>query len=238
MPNTDKPKHDIEQSRAVQDFIKAIYALQQGLEATDRVSTNALKDARGITAPSVTDMAKRLVESGLVDYRKYYGLRLTDEGESLALRIIRRHRLLELYLVQELGYALHEVHDEADALEHAVSDRFVEAIADKLGHPQFDPHGDPIPSAEGQITRRELQPLSDLPLDTQGRVARFISNDSDMLQHTLDRGFKLHVAVQVTARDPFDGPLTIQLGEREIVIGHAVAEKILIELDDDRTPAP
>jgi DtxR family Mn-dependent transcriptional regulator len=219
-------------SESVQDFIKAVYALQQKLPPDEEkgVSTNALKDVLDITAPSVTDMAKRLAESGFIDYVKYQGVRLTEKGMAMALTLIRRHRLIELYLVQELNYALHEVHDEADKLEHAVSDRFIAAIDTKLGNPEFDPHGDPIPTEDGMITRRELCPLSELPLDTPARVSRLISHDSNMLQHTLDRGFALHTEVQVTARDPFEGPLTVKLGEQQTVIGHQVAESILVEV--------
>jgi DtxR family Mn-dependent transcriptional regulator len=214
-------------SKSVEDFIKAVYALQQEQE---RVSTNALRDALKITAPSVTDMARRLEESGLLDYRKYRGVRLTDAGETMALKIIRRHRLIESYLVEELGYELHEVHEEADHLEHAVSDRFIEAIAIKLGNPAFDPHGDPIPAVDGTMQPRELRPLSELPLDTRARVSRLIAADAEMLQHTLDRGFTLETWVEVTARDPFEGPLTVRLQNGETVIGFSVAENILVEV--------
>lgn len=147
-------------SESVQNFLKSVYALQQEM---DRVSTNALADVLGISAPSVTDMAQRLEEAGLLDYQKYRGVVLTDKGQQAALQIIRRHRLIELYLVERLGYALHEVHDEAENLEHAVSDRFVEAIAARLGHPDLDPHGDPIPAQDGTITHRNLIALTDWP---------------------------------------------------------------------------
>lgn len=215
-------------SESVEDFIKTVYTLQQTCE---RVSTNALKDALGITAPSVTDMARRLEESGLVDYLKYRGVRLTEEGESMALGIIRRHRLIELYLVQELGYALHEVHDEAENLEHAVSERFIAAIAEKLGNPRYDPHGDPIPDVDGTMSRRELHPLSEMLVATPGRVSRLLTNDPDMLQHTLERGFQLGTRVIVLARDPFQGPLTIELNGDEVIIGHSVAANILVEVE-------
>ncbi|MGJ3238696.1 MAG: metal-dependent transcriptional regulator [Anaerolineae bacterium] len=222
-------------SQAVENFIKAVYVLQSehthnASKEDMRVSTNALKTALEISAPSVTDMAQRLVENGLVDYRKYRGVRLTDKGEALALNLIRRHRLIELYLVRELGYELHEVHDEAEELEHAVSDRFIEAINTKLGAPEFDPHGDPIPDVDGTFTRRELQPLSELPITTRGHVSRFISTDSEMLQHTLDRGFLLDKPIEVLARDPFNGPITVQLGEQQTTIGYMVAETILVEV--------
>lgn len=222
-------------SESVENFVKAVYVLQSELndkhnDAESRVSTNALKEALAITAPSVTDMAQRLVENGLVDYRKYRGVRLTEAGEALALKLIRRHRLIELYLVRELAYELHEVHDEAETLEHAVSDRFIEAINAKLGQPEFDPHGDPIPDADGIFTRRELHPLSELSVAARGRVSRFISTDSDMLQHTLDRGFVLGESVEIIARDPFQGPITVQVGDEQAVIGYTVAETILVEM--------
>lgn len=214
-------------SESVEHFIKAVYKLQQ---EQDRVSTNALKDELNITAPSVTDMAKRLVKDNLLDYRKYHGMRLTTTGEAMALQIIRRHRLIELYLVQELGYELHEVHDEADGLEHAVSSRFIEAISDKLGHPKFDPHGDPIPAEDGAITERDLHALSTVPLSATAQVSRLIAPNDEMLQYILDKGFALHSIVQVTARDPYDGPVTIMVEGDETVIGHAIAELILVEV--------
>lgn len=217
-------------SQSVEDFLKKVYTLQQSME---RVSTNALADALSITAPSVTDMAQRLVEEGTIDYRKYKGIRLTADGEQVALNILRRHRLIELYLVQGLGYELHEVHDEAEALEHTVSDRFIAAIATKLGHPEFDPHGDPIPDLEGVMPIRELQPLSTLPLDTPARICRFITENPEMLQHTQERGLIMGTELEMLARDPFDGPITLKLdSEPQMVIGHSVASAILVEILD------
>lgn len=213
-------------SESVQNFLKSIYALQQG---GDRVSTNAMADLLNISAPSVTDMAQRLEEAGLVDYQKYRGMTLTPAGEAAALKILRRHRLIELYLVEELGYELHEVHDEAENLEHAVSDRFIEAIAERLGHPDVDPHGDPIPRADGSIRRRDLQPLSEWPLNAPAHVLRIRARNDDMLQHIVGRGIKLNAQVEVTGRDPFDGPLTLQVDGEPQIIGHNVAACILVD---------
>jgi len=214
-------------SPSVENFLKAVYALQSGEE---RVSTNALAETLCITAPSVTDMARRMVEAGLVDYMRYHGVLLTEKGEAIALRVIRRHRLIELYLVTELDYKLHEVHDEAEQLEHAVSDRFVDALSEKLGNPHIDPHGDPIPAPDGTIARRELVALSTLPLKTAAHVSRFVAENAEMLQHILDKGFRLDTRVEVLARDPFEGPITAQVGEDERVIGHNVAAAILVEV--------
>ncbi len=219
-------KPDLTQSESVQNFLKAVYSLQRG---DVPVSTNALAEMLNVKAPSITDMAQRLVAGGLVDYTKYQGVVLTAAGKGLALKIIRRHRLIELYLVKELGYQLQEVHDEAENLEHAVSDRFIEAIADKLGNPEFDPHGDPIPAEDGSIIRRDLHSLTEWPLNQAASVARIKAENPDMLQHILDRGFRLEAQVEVVARDPFDGPVTTLVDGEQRVIGHHVADCILVE---------
>ena len=221
--------HLTARSQSKEDFLKAVYVLQQSVE---RVSTNALADALNIAAPSVTDMARRMEVDGMVEYKKYRGVRLTQKGERHALHVLRRHRLLELYLVNELGYELHEVHKEAEDLEHAVSDYFVEAIAAKLGHPSVDPHGDPIPTADGIITQRNLVALTELPLHTSATVSRLKADKNDMLQHILDRGFKLGAVVYLTSLDPFQGPLTAQVDNHERVIGYNVAETILVEVNE------
>ena len=214
-------------SQSVEDFLKAIFHLQR---QADRVSTNALAEALNISAPAVTDMAQRLVDEGTVDYLKYRGVRLTHEGERVALKMLRRHRLIEAYLLEDLGYQLHEVHDEAEALEHTVSDRFVEAIARKLGNPPYDPHGDPIPNRDGLMIQRDLQPLSQLPSRTPARIRRFIMDDPRMLQETQKRGLALGKQLEVLARDEFDGPLELRLqpGLRQI-IGFKMASTILVE---------
>ncbi len=218
-------------SQSVEDFLKAVYTLQREHE---RVSTNALAEALNVSPPAVTDMAQRLVEEGTVDYRKYRGVRLTDEGERVALQMLRRHRLIETYLVHDLEYELHEIHDEAEALEHSVSDRFIEAIARKLGNPKYDPHGDPIPNLDGIMSQRDLQPLSSLALHTPARIRRFVMDDPDMLQDSQERGLMMGNTLEVTARERFEGPLTIQVGSQEpIIIGHKMASLILVEFFDN-----
>ena len=219
-------KSDITQSESVQNFLKAVYSLQAN---SDRVSTNALAEVLNVAAPSITDMAQRLVAADLIDYQKYQGVRLTTTGEALALKIIRRHRMIELYLVRQLGYALQDVHAEAENLEHAVSDQFIEAIAAKLGNPDIDPHGDPIPHADGTIVRRDLHPLSEWPLHTAASVARIKADNGEMLQHILDRGFKLDAQIEVLSRDPFNGPVTAMVDGEQRVVGHNVADCILVE---------
>lgn len=230
---------DYIQSRSIGDFLKAVYTLQARIEHTShpdsdleaRVSTNELAEALNISAPSVTDMARRMEELNLVDYRKYYGVRLTDQGKEIALRLIRRHRLIELYLVEELGYGLHEVHDEAEVLEHSVSDRFVNTIYEKLGYPTHDPHGDPIPTPDGKVITRDLTPLTDIPLDTLAIVRRYDTQNNELIAYILERGFELGCEVIVTSRDPFEGPITSQINAETRVLGHNVAKNIMVELD-------
>ena len=218
-------------SRSVEDFVKAVYRLQQ---SHDRVSTNVLSHELQISAPSVTDMARRMVSAGLVDYRKYQGVVLTPEGQALALRILRRHRLIELYLLRELDYSLGEVHREAEQLEHAVSDRFVEAIAGKLGNPDLDPHGEPIPAEDGTILQREQVPLRDLEEGVPAIVSQLTTDDELMLDHIISRGFTLNAPVAVVARDPFDGPLTVRVGGASRIIGASVAGSILVEVESTK----
>ncbi len=217
-------------SRSVEDFLKTVYTLQR---ETDRVSTSALADALNISAPAVTDMAQRLVEEGTVDYLKYRGVRLTEEGERVALKMVRRHRLIEAYLVQDLGYQLHEVHDEAEALEHTVSDRFVEAISRKLNNPSYDPHGDPIPDLKGVMPVRDLHPLSNLALNTPARIRRFVMEDPAMLRNTQERGLELGKALEVVQRDQFDGPIVVLIQPQNLqTIGFKMASTILVEFHE------
>jgi len=225
----EKPHTDLEITKAVEDFLKAVFTLHSH---DDRVTTNALAEVLQRTQPTVTDMAQRLMTAGLIDYQKYKGVMLTETGQEIALKMLRRHRLIELYLVRELGYELPEVHDEAERLEHAVSDRFIEALAQRLGNPQIDPHGDIIPAADGTMAERELLPLSELAHATPATISRLRATNPDMLQHMLDRGFALGAQVEVTARDPFDGPLTARIAGEQRVLGHAVAACIDVEVEN------
>lgn len=222
------PPHHRSSENSSENFIKAIYNLIQKT-GESRISTNALADVLQIKAPSVTDMAQRLEESGLVDYVKYRGVGLTNKGHELALRILRRHRLIELYLVNELGYQLHEVHAEAEVLEHHVSDRFIEALAHKLGDPNLDPHGDPIPNRDGTMIVRDLQPLSQLSLHTVATVARIGIEQDEMLKLILQKGLCLGAQVILLAHTPDDETFTISVLGVETVISHQVATYVMVE---------
>lgn len=212
-------------SEAIEDFLKMVYLLQQEHE---RVQTSMLADALEITAPSTTEMAKKLAKANLVEHEPYRGVRLTQTGERIALEIIRHHRLLELFLVETLGYAWDEVHEEAERLEHAVSERLAQRIAEYLGNPRYDPHGDPIPGPEGDIFERELTPLSEWALHKQGVVARLRDQAPDVLRYLANKGLTIGSMVEVLAVDPFDGPLTLMVDDVQQVIGATVAQYVLV----------
>lgn len=213
-------------SRSVQDFLKGVYALQERME---RVSTNAMAALLSISAPSVTDMAQRLLAAGLVNYEKYHGISLTEAGAQEALRIIRRHRLIEMYLVNHLGYALNEVHDEAERMEHAVSDRFMEALANKLDNPVCDPYGEVIPASDGTILRRDLSPLVTLPIGEKATIARLSSDDPHILEHLLSKGFAVGTQIKTVSIDPFNGPLMVLIDGKPVIVGYAVATAVSVE---------
>jgi len=213
-------------SEAIEDFLKAVYMLQQ---EQDRVPTSTLAEMLGITAPSTTEMAKKLARANLIAHEPYHGVRLTPAGERIALEIIRHHRLVELFLVRALDYTWDEVHEEAERLEHAISERLATRMAEFLGNPRYDPHGDPIPSPEGDVYPRDLTPLSEWPLDRPGLVAGVRNQSPEMLRYLSQKGLAVGVQVQVIARDPFDGPVSLRIAECEQMIGQHVAEVILIQ---------
>ncbi len=216
-------------SEAIEDFLKAVYLLQQ---EQNRVQTSALAEALNITAPSTTEMAKKLAKANLVVHEPYRGIRLTAAGERVALEIVRNHRLLELFLVRALGYTWDEVHEEAERLEHAVSERLIHRIAEYLGNPRYDPHGDPIPGPEGELTRRELTPLSQWPQGEKGIVARLRDQAPEMLRYLAEKGLVIGAEVEVIKADPFDGPLALLVEETRQVIGANVAQYVLVSALD------
>lgn len=197
----------------------------------ERVPTSVLAETLGITAPSTTEMAKKLARANLIEHEPYRGVRLTAAGQRVALEIIRNHRLLELFLVQTLGYSWDEVHEEAERLEHAISERLAQRIAEYLGHPAVDPHGDPIPSPEGDVHQRELTPLSEWPQGETGQVSRLRDQSPEMLRYLAGKGLTIGSIVEVVDIDPFDGPITLNVNGIEQVIGVNVAQYILVSVD-------
>lgn len=218
-------------TQAVEDYLKAIYRLQQDGSAA---MTNAIAERLGLRAASVTSMLQQLSEQGLADYTPYRGVFLTETGTEAALRVIRRHRLIELYLHQHLAVPLDRVHDEAERLEHAISLYLEEKIAAKLGNPSFDPHGDPIPSSTGELPVQYSVPLYEAPLNVETIIRHIPDDDPELLRYVASLGFLPGAAVTVTRREPFDGPAYVTVaggnerGEITQVVSAEMARTVFV----------
>ncbi len=215
-------------SQAIEDYTKAIYALER--RDCEPVSTNALAERLGVTAASASGMVKRLGELGLVEHEPYRGVSLTADGRSVALEVMRHHRLLELYLVETLGVPWDRVHQEAEVLEHVLSEELEELIAAKLGDPTHDPHGDPIPTRELTIEEGTTHSLQSLEPGTRGTFARVSDSDPEMLRFLAERGVGPGDHLEVIEKQPFDGPLFVRFGDRIQVLGGALARAMRVEV--------
>jgi DtxR family Mn-dependent transcriptional regulator len=215
-------------SQAMEDYLKTIFKLQREGE---RVTTSAIADRLRIKDASVTGMIKKLAELKLVEHERYQGVKLTPAGEKIALEVIRHHRLLESYLADALGYRWDEVDAEAERLEHVISEDFESRIAALLGHPNTDPHGDPIPSQDLVMPPFVGQRLSDLPMGHTARVVRVADDDPALLRYLSEIGLVPQVIFVLRERAPFNGPLVLEIGGRQIAIGLEVADKISVVED-------
>jgi len=219
-------------SSTVENYLKAIYLGQSVLAGDQRlVSMGQVAAALRVTPGTATTMVKALSESGLVEYEPYSGVRLTPAGERLAGLVIRRHRLVEAFLVEVMGMSWAEVHEEAEQLEHVVSDRLIDRIDDMLGRPTHDPHGDPIPDAEGAITPRHLDNLLTCPVGTPLKVKRIADQDPAFLRFIEENDLKPGQPVQVDTRDAAADAVTLRSRDRELTIGARAASKLLVEID-------
>jgi DtxR family transcriptional regulator, Mn-dependent transcriptional regulator len=216
-------------SPAVQDYAKAIYALER--RDGEAVSTNALADRLGVTPASASGMVKRLGELGLVEHQPYHGVSLTEAGRQVALEVMRHHRLLELYLVQTLGVPWDRVHQEAEVLEHVLSEELEELIAAKLGNPTHDPHGDPIPTRELTIEEGSTQSLQSLKTGTRGTFVRVSDSDPEMLRFLAERGIAPGDQLEVVDKQPFDGPLFVRFRDHVHVLGGGLARAMRVEVE-------
>ena len=213
--------------QAIEDYLKTIYTLAQ---EESPVSTSRIADAREVKPASATSMIKRLANLKMVDYEKHYGVTLTPSGEKLALEVIRHHRLIELYLMEALGFSWDEVHEQADILEHVISEKLEERIAAALNYPEFDPHGDPIPAKDGSITTIDVELLSAVPSGSTVWVRRIIDDaNSELLRYLAEMGLTPGTAVTVQSVAPFEGPLTLLIADETRVIGRNVAASVLVE---------
>ena len=213
-------------TEAVEDYAKALHALAQRCDGP--VTTSALAERLGVSAGSVTSMLKRMDEMGLVRHERYRGALLTERGERVALEVIRHHRLLESYLAEVLGMPWDRVHDEAEVLEHYISEELEERIAEALGDPRHDPHGDPIPNAELDLASDETVRLTEVEPGSEASFARVSDSDPEMLRYLAERGIRPGADLRVLSRDPFDGPLHVTIEGAEHVLGERLAGAIRV----------
>jgi DtxR family Mn-dependent transcriptional regulator len=215
-------------SAPVEDYVKAIYALT--LEPDQTASTSQIADRLGLTAGSVSTMVKRMDASGLAEHVPYRGVRLTPAGRQLALRVIRRHRLLELFLSTSLDIPWEDVHRFADALEHAASDELIELIAAKLGDPVADPHGDPIPNRLLEVDDRTQPTIADLAPGEHARIVRVSDSEPEMLRYLTEQGIGIGAELELVERQPFDGPCLVRLPDmQDRSLGLRLAQAIHVE---------
>ena len=213
---------------SIQDYLKNIYELTENGEAA---STNALAKKLKISAPSVTGMIQKLASAkpALVEYQKHQGVTLTQEGQRAALEVIRHHRLLEAWLVQTLGYSWDEVHEEAERLEHVISEDFEERIAAAMGHPLRDPHGELIPTADLVMPLDDSTPLAALRPGQRARIQRVNASDKDLLRYLEERGLVPGAQIEIKEYSPYDHNLTVKLGRKTLVLGLSITNKIYVE---------
>jgi DtxR family Mn-dependent transcriptional regulator len=220
------PKPTPELTGPVEDYLKAIFELEQSGEPAE---TNAIARMLNIAPASVSGMVRRLSDQGLITHERYHGARLTASGRRAALRTIRRHRVIEAYLTSALGYSWDRVHDEAERLEHAASDELIDRMAAAIGEPETDPHGAPIPTREGTLHERSLVPLSSLEPGKSARVERVSDDkDADRLRYLAELGIVPGAEIQVIAREPYGGPIAVRIGDEKRTIGPELASQILV----------
>jgi DtxR family Mn-dependent transcriptional regulator len=219
-------------SQGMQDYLKAIYKLQ---ERDGVVSTTALADAMQVAAPSATGMVKKLAGLKLVRHQPYQGVVLTRAGEKVALELIRHHRLLELYLSDALGYSWDLVHDEAERMEHVISEEFEDRIFEALGRPTRDPHGEPIPAKDGTVAATTPGRLSEMEAGASGVIRQVSDSTAEMLRYLGERGLVPDAGVEVVEKAPFNGPLTVKTADASHVIGRDLASHIRVEAGRQET---
>ena len=224
------PTRETKLSPAIEDYVKAIYLLHQ---ERAQVTTSLLAKQLGVAPASVSGMIQKLAKLNLVTHMPYRGVVLTDLGQRGALEVLRRHRLLELFLVEALGYSWDEVHAEAEVLEHVISETLEARIAERLGHPIADPHGDPIPFPDLTLPPDAYEPLVQLPVGSQGHIVRVIDQESAHLRYLQKLGLVPGATVTMHARAPFDGPLTIGVGDIVHVIDSRMACSILVRAPEE-----
>lgn len=219
-----------EHTSSVEDYLKTIYELEREGSAA---ATNEIAERLSVAPASASGMVRRLADQGLLEHERYHGARLTDEGRRVALGTIRRHRIIEVYLVQALGYPWDRVHEEAERLEHSASEELVDRMAAAVGEPTVDPHGAPIPTREGEIHEGEYMSLADLDPGEAGRLLRVEDDDPAFLRYLDSLDLAIGTRLTVRSRAPFDGPVVLLIeasaGPREAAVGRRVARALKVE---------
>lgn len=210
----------------VENYLKNIYKLQSKI---GRVATSVLAERLGISDASVSDMVKKLSEQGMVRYEPYKGVELTEKGRRMALKIVRRHRLWELFLVQMLDFSWDKIDAEAERLEHITSDDLERKLDEALGFPQIDPHGDPIPTVDGEIIESDYISLADLDPGQSGIISRVSDSSPEILQYVTELGLALDKKVHVKKKMEFDGSLFIKIGSKEHFVSRKLAGSIFVQ---------
>ncbi len=213
---------------AEENYLKAILRLSTPPDMT--VSTNAIAAHQATSAASVTDMLKKLADKELITYQRYKGAQLTEQGHRLATSLVRKHRLWEVFLVQSLGLSWDQVHDIAEELEHIQSDILIERLDALFGHPKFDPHGDPIPNAQGKYTLRAQLLLSELTPGQEGMVVGVKDADNNLLRHLNEKGITIGKKTKLLRSDSYDQGLVITVEDKEVSLSGKVAQNILIKI--------
>lgn len=218
-----------ELSASTQTYLKSLWVLQEWSD--EPITASALAARAGVSLSSASDAVRKLAKQGLVDHTRYGAIQLSDTGRGYALEMVRRHRLLETFLVQVLDYSWDEVHDEAEILEHAISDRLLERIDAHLGHPARDPHGDPIPDGSGAIDLPATILLTDLDPGTRGRVERISDADPSLLQHLEQLGLTIGADVELAAGAPFSDAAQVQVvGGGSAPLGRAATDAVRVSV--------
>lgn len=230
------------QTQAIEDYLKAIYKIGS---SGGKVSTSAIAERLGISQASVTGMIKKLAEMKLLEYSPYRGVRLTEAGRKIALETIRHHRLLELYLHEAMGYTWDKVHDEAEKLEHHISEEFEEKMDEFLGRPKFDPHGAPIPSKDGEVNSYQLIVLTEVEDGARATIRRVSDDDPEKLRYLGKLNLYPSTTIEVIGREPFGGPMQIRVGEQKCFLSKELSDAIFVDIaeagadnDDAATPSP
>ena len=221
-------------SQSMQDYLKAIYKLRQDGQ---RVSTNAIAESLDVSPASVTSMLKQLASMDLIIHTPYQGAELTDLGTRVALEVIRHHRLIELYLTEFLGYRWDQVHDEAERLEHVISEEMEDRMDRALGRPTADPHGDPIPSSDLVLPVSDAVMLSELEPGQDATIRRVSDRDSELLRYVERLGLVPSAEISLLEKSPFNGPLLLQVGDQQHSIGLELASNIFVSNIRDPRPA-